>query len=79
MPFTVGAIVCVYTADVIRRGHLGRIEQILPKRISQQDLQEYVVEFLDEDSERFRFCLYREFELREHQAEIDMKGNEQTT
>ena len=43
---------------------LGRIKQVLPKRHSVQDLQEYVVEFRHERLQRFQFFLYREFELR---------------
>ena len=73
MPFNVGDAVYVWAPDVIRHGQLVRIMQVLPKRLSQQDFQEYVIEFLNEASERFRFCLYREFELRVHQAEIDME------
>ena len=79
MPYSVGDFVHVCTPDVVRCGQIGRIEQVLPKRLSQQDFQEYVVEFLNEDSERFRFCLYREFELREHRAEIEVeRGNLRT-
>ncbi len=63
MPFNVGDIVCVSSADAIRRGQLVRIEQVLPKKLSVQDFQEYVVEFPDAVSEQFRYCLYREFEL----------------
>ena len=64
MPFNVGDVVQICTADRIRRGQQARIEKILPKRLSQQDYQEYVVEFLNVSSERFRYLLYREFELR---------------
>ena len=32
--------------------------------VTLQDFQEYLVEFAQGKSERFRFCLYREFELR---------------
>jgi len=64
MPFNVGDVVQICTADRIRRGKQARIEKILPKRLSQQDYQEYVVEFLNVSSERFRYLLYREFELR---------------
>ena len=62
MPFNVGDSVYV-SSDASRRGHLARIEQVLPKTLSVQDFQEYVVEFPDAASEQFRFCLYREFEL----------------
>jgi len=63
MPFNVGDIVHVSSPDAIRSGQLVRIEQVLPKKLSVQDFQEYVVEFPDAVSEQFRFCLYREFEL----------------
>ena len=63
MPFNVGDSVYVLCPDAIRRGQLVRIEQVLPKKLSVQDFQEYVVEFPDAVSEQFRFCLYREFEL----------------
>jgi hypothetical protein len=63
MPFNVGDIVRVLSPDKIRCGQFVRIEQILPKKLSVQDFQEYVVEFPDVASEKFRFCLYREFEL----------------
>jgi hypothetical protein len=63
MPFNVGDSVYVLSPDAIRRGQLVRIEQVLPKKLSVQDFQEYVVEFPDAVSEQFRFCLYREFEL----------------
>ena len=64
MPFNVGDVVQICNADALRRGKRGRIEGILPKRLSQQDFQEYVVEFPNASHERFRYCLYREFELR---------------
>ncbi len=64
MPFNVGDVVQICTAYTIRRGKQARIEKILPKRLSQQDYHEYVVEFLNVSSERFRYLLYREFELR---------------
>ena len=64
MPFNVGDVVRICNADAMRRGKRVRIEGILPKRLSEQDFQEYVVEFPNAVSERFRFCLYREFELR---------------
>ena len=64
MPFNVGDVVHICNADAIRRGKRVRIEGVLPKRLSEQDFQEYVVEFSNAPSERFRFCVYREFELR---------------
>lgn len=63
MPFNIGDSVYVLSPGSIRRGRMARIEQILPKKLSVQDFQEYIVEFPDDTSEHFRFCLYREFEL----------------
>ena len=63
--FSVGDVVCVATADPLRQGHMARVEAVLPKRHSVQDFQEYVVEFPQEDAQRFRYCIYREFELEE--------------
>jgi len=65
MAFNVGDVVQICNADAIRSGKTVRIEWILPKRLSQEDFQEYVVEFPDAKPERFRFCVYREFELRQ--------------
>ena len=64
MAFNVGDIVTVQVPDAVRRGRVARIERVLPKQHSVQDFQEYIVDFPNERSERFRFCLYREFELR---------------
>ncbi len=64
MPFNVGDVVRICNADAIRRGTRAMIKGVLPKRLSQQDFQEYIVEFSNVKPERFRFCLYREFELR---------------
>jgi hypothetical protein len=63
MSFNVGDVVRVQLEGAVHRGQLARIEQVLPKRGFTQDFQEYVVEFSDVPSERFRFCLYREVEL----------------
>ena len=63
MSFNVGDVVRVRVPSAVHGGQLARIEQVLPKRIYQQDFQEYVVEFSNVKQERFRFCLYREFEL----------------
>jgi hypothetical protein len=63
MPFNVGDVVRICTADAIRRDTRARIKGVLPKRLSEQDFQEYVVEFPNVNPERFRFCMYREFEL----------------
>ena len=64
MPFNVGDVVSIWTPDAVRRGKLARILQVNPTRLSGEDFREYVVEFPDVTSERFRFCMYREFELR---------------
>ena len=68
MPFNVGDSVYVLSSDATRRGHRVRIEQVLPKKLSVQDFQEYVVEYMNFRSERFRFGLCREFELRSDAA-----------
>jgi hypothetical protein len=65
MPFNVGDVVSICATNALRNNRqLGRIKQVLPKRHSVQDLQEYVVEFRHERLQRFQFFLYREFELR---------------
>jgi len=63
MAFNVGDVVTVLLQDSIHHGEAARIERVLPKRHSVQDFQEYIVEFPSGVTERFRFCLYREFEL----------------
>jgi hypothetical protein len=65
MAYKVGDVVSVWTPDAVRRGKLARILQVNPSRLSEEDFREYVVEFPDVVSERFRFCVYREFELRQ--------------
>jgi uncharacterized protein (DUF1499 family) len=52
------------------RPALARIQRVLPRTLSVQDFQEYVVEYMNVRSERFRFGLCREFELR-----LDSAGN----
>ena len=74
MPFNVGDSVYILSTDPIRRGRLARIEQVLPKKHSVQDFQEYVVEFPDAIREQFRFCLYREFELSNMAARGSRQG-----
>ena len=69
MPFVVGDIVYVWKADIRRSSQPARITQVLPKRLSQQDFQEYIVEFSDSSLNGPRFCLYREFELCSQPAE----------
>jgi hypothetical protein len=74
MPFNVGDVVCVQAPSVVHQGQRARIQQVLPNRLSQQDFGEYVLEFPNAPSERFRFCLYREFELQLKEPAI--KANE---
>jgi hypothetical protein len=62
MPFNVGDVVRVKNANELRPS-LARIQQVLPRTLSIQDFQEYVVEFMNFRSERFRFGLCRECEL----------------
>ena len=69
MSFSVGDAVRVWEADRLHRQHVGRIQRILPNRLSQRDFQEYVVEFQNTPKERFRFCLCREFELQTVEAD----------
>jgi hypothetical protein len=69
MPFNKGDVVCILVPDAIRHGHVARIEQVLPRRHSVQDFQEYIVEFPQEVKRKFRFCIYREFELRDTKSE----------
>lgn len=69
MPFNVGDVVCVVVPDAIRQGQVARIDHVLPKRNSVQDFQEYIVEFPQEAKRKFRFCVYREFELRDSNSE----------
>jgi hypothetical protein len=68
MPFNVGDVVRVKNANELRPG-LARIQQVLPRTLSIQDFQEYVVEFMNFRSERFRFGLCRECELGTHSGE----------
>ena len=62
MPFNVGDVVRVQDSDRFA-GRCGRIQQVLPRTLSVQDFQEYVVEFANWRSERFRFGLCREFQI----------------
>jgi len=63
MPFKVGDVVRVENANALRAKY-ARIQRVLPKTLSIQDFQEYIVEYLNCRSESFRFGLCREFELR---------------
>jgi hypothetical protein len=63
MPFNVGDVVRIQNCNP-RRPAIARIQQVLPRTLSVQDFQEYVVEYMNSRSERFRFGLCREFEMR---------------
>jgi hypothetical protein len=69
MPFNVGDVVCVLVPDAVRQGRVARVEHVLPKRHSVQDFQEYIVEFPNEAKRKFRYCMYREFELRDSKSD----------
>ena len=60
MPFNTGDVVRVQGSNAVSR---ARIQSVLPRTLSVQDFQEYVVEFVDFRSERFRFGVCREFEM----------------
>ena len=62
MPFHVGDVVRIQNANALRPP-FARIQRVLPRTLSVQDFQEYVVEYINFRSERFRFGLCREFEL----------------
>jgi hypothetical protein len=70
MPFNVGDVVRIQNANVVRPS-CARIQQVLPRALSVQDFQEYIVEYMNFRSERFRFGVCREFELR-----LDTAANE---
>jgi len=63
MPFNVGDVVRIQNSNPMRPA-IARIQQVLPRTLSVQDFQEYVVEYMNSRSERFRFGLCREFEMR---------------
>ena len=69
MPFNKGDVVCISGPDAIRHGQVARVEHVLPKRNSVQDFQEYIVEFPHETKRKFRFCVYREFELQDSKSD----------
>jgi len=60
MAFNIGDVVRVQRSNAVSR---ARIQSVLPRTLSVQDFQEYVVEFMNFRSERFRFGLCREFEM----------------
>lgn len=63
MSFNVGDAVRIRNANAVRPA-CGRIQRVLPQTLAVEDFQEYVVEYLNFRSERFRFGVCREFELR---------------
>ncbi len=63
MPFKVGDVVRIRNVNA-RRPAYARVQQVLPRQLSVQDFQEYVVEYLNSRSERFRFGVCREMEMR---------------
>ena len=63
MPFHVGDVVRIENTNALRPA-IARVQQVLPQTLSVSDFQEYVVEYMDFRSERFRFGLCREFEMR---------------
>ena len=67
MPFNIGDVVRVQNANALRPA-FARIQEVRPRTLYVQDFQEYVVEYINFRSERFRFGLCREFELRLERA-----------
>ena len=63
MPFNVGDVVRIRNTNAVRPA-FARVQRVLPRRVSVQDYQEYVVEYVNFRSERFRFGVCREFEMR---------------
>ena len=62
MPFSVGDIVRIQNPNAVRPA-IARVQQVLAHTTSIQDFQEYIVEYLNCRSERFRYGLCREFEM----------------
>jgi hypothetical protein len=62
MTFKVGDPVRVENNKMFSRGR-GRVLRVLGPSAIAKDFQEYVVEFANFQSERFRFGLCREFEM----------------
>jgi hypothetical protein len=68
MAFDVGDVVKIRRDDLLRGGGLAKVMQVLPPRQEASTIREYVVEFQTPpqkfpNSERFRFCIYREEQL----------------
>ena len=62
MTFNIGDTVRVQNNNVFARGR-GRVQRVMAPSPIGRDFQEYVVEFANFQSERFRFGLCREFEM----------------
>ncbi len=63
MPFNVGDIVRIQNTNAVRPA-FARVQQVLSRTVCIQDFQEYIVEYINCRSERFRYGLCREFEMR---------------
>jgi hypothetical protein len=68
MPFNVGDVVEIRKDDLLRGGGHAIVMKVLPPRSESSTIREYVVEFQNPpqkfpNSERFRFCIYREEQL----------------
>ena len=72
MPFNVGDVVRVKNANTVRAPY-ARIQRVLPRTLSIQDFQEYIVEYLNCRSESFRFGVCREWELGTEGTESGIK------
>ena len=73
MPFNIGDVVRVKNANAVRSPY-AKIQRVLPRTLSIQDFQEYVVEYLNCRSESFRFGLCRVFELGLEAGDLDGQG-----
>jgi len=68
MAFNVGDVVKIRRDDLLRGGGQARVMKVLPQQLDASTVREYVVEFQAlpqkfPNSERFRFCIYREEQL----------------
>ena len=70
MPFNVGDVVRIRNESAVRPA-FARVQRVLPRTLSVQDFQEYVVEYINCRKERFRFGVCREFEMRLDAASQD--------
>ena len=62
MAFKIGEAVRVENNKLFSRGR-GRVLRVLAPNAIATDFQEYIVEFTNFQSERFRFGVCREFEM----------------